>query len=131
MDEMTRKLALGVGLTNACDLRCAHCYRGTGDDALDVDELLDAVAAIPIRAVTFGTGENGLHPDFPRAVRELVRRGVAVTMTTNGYSAKVLSDDALRSMADVEFSIDFPDEAAHDRARGEGNWALILEQMNR
>jgi radical SAM protein with 4Fe4S-binding SPASM domain len=125
------RFALGVGLTNACDLACAHCYRATGDDALDVDLVLAAVDALPTRAVNFGTGENGLHPGFPRAIAELAARGVALTMTTNGYSAAVLPDELLAKMRDVEFSIDYPDPAAHDAARGQGNWALIEAQMER
>jgi MoaA/NifB/PqqE/SkfB family radical SAM enzyme len=40
---MTNGTALGVGLTNACNLSCAHCYRATGEDALDVDAMLAAI----------------------------------------------------------------------------------------
>jgi radical SAM protein with 4Fe4S-binding SPASM domain len=120
-----------VGLTNACDLRCAHCYRTTGDDALDVDDVLEAIGALSVRTVNFGTGENGLHPGFQRMVEELDRRAIAVTMTTNGYSARVLPDRVLALMRDVEFSIDHPERAAHDAARGPGNWDLIEEQMAR
>ena len=131
LGEQERTFALGVGLTNACNLACAHCYRATGGDALDVDAVLAAADALPTRAVNFGTGENGLHPALPRAIRELVKRGIAVTMTTNGYSARVLSDEVLASMRDVEFSIDYPYRDTHDAARGAGNWNLVEEQMAR
>jgi radical SAM protein with 4Fe4S-binding SPASM domain len=127
----TAGFALGVGLTNACDLDCAHCYRAPGTDALGVEDVLAAMDALPVRAVNFGTGENGLHPDFARLVRELAGRGAAVTMTTNGYSAEALDDDTLRLMRDVEFSIDYPTEVAHDAARSAGNWSLIERQMTR
>jgi radical SAM protein with 4Fe4S-binding SPASM domain len=123
--------ALGVGLTNACNLSCAHCYRAVGVDELDPDAVLAAVSAIPTRAVNFGTGENALHPGFADLVRELVRRGIAVTMTTNGHSAAALPDDLLASLRDVELSIDFPTREAHDAARGPGNWDLIEEQTAR
>ncbi len=125
------RFALGVGLTNACNLACAHCYRATGVDALSMREVLAAVEALPTRAVNFGTGENGLHPELGPLVLELTRRGIAVTMTTNGYSAEVLPDDVLALFRDVEFSIDFPSREDHDAARGEGNWALIEAQMER
>jgi MoaA/NifB/PqqE/SkfB family radical SAM enzyme len=59
---MPRTFALGVGLTNACNLKCAHCYRADGVDELSLDQVLAAVEALPTRAVNFGTGENGLHP---------------------------------------------------------------------
>ena len=126
-----RTLALGVGLTNACNLSCAHCYRSPGIDALRPGDLLRAIGALPVRSVNFGTGENALHPEFPLLIEELARRSLRLTMTTNGYSAQALDDDHLRQFAEVEFSIDYPAPHAHDAARSPGNWALIAEQMAR
>ncbi|GAC1576117.1 MAG: hypothetical protein NVS3B20_07710 [Polyangiales bacterium] len=124
-------IALGVGLTNACNLSCAHCYRGTGVDQLAVEDVLKVVDAVPVRSINFGTGENGLHPHFATIIEALSRRGIAVTMTTNGFSTQCLTDATLRLMRDVEFSIDYPDEVSHDGARGPGNWALIAKEMAR
>jgi radical SAM protein with 4Fe4S-binding SPASM domain len=125
------QFSLGIGLTNACNLACDHCYRATGTDSLTMTQVLDAVAAVPTRSVNFGTGENGLHAEFPEVVRRLSDQGIAVTMTTNGYSAEVLDDATLSRFKDVEFSIDHPDKAAHNHARGDGNWELIEAQMQR
>ena len=122
---------LGVGLTNACNLGCAHCYRAVGRDELSVAQVLSAVDAAPTRAVNFGTGESALHPHFADLVRALRARGVEMTVTTNGYSAAALDDEVLSMLRDVEFSVDFPSQEAHDAARGPGNWALIAEQMAR
>jgi radical SAM protein with 4Fe4S-binding SPASM domain len=93
--------------------------------------VLAAVDALPTRAVNFGTGENGLHPRFADVVEALCSRGIAVTMTTNGLSARVLPDATLAKFRDVEFSIDYPSEVEHDAARGPGNWKLVEEQMAR
>lgn len=125
------RFSLGVGLTNACNLSCDHCYRATGTDELSAAQVLAATDAVPTRAVNFGTGENGLHPEFSSLIEALADRGIKVTMTTNGHSAEVLSDEVLSRLRDVEFSIDYPDEGTHDGARGAGNWALIEEQMAR
>jgi len=129
--DSSRPFHLGVGLTNACDLGCAHCYRAPGTDALGATDVLAALESLPTRAVNFGTGESGLHPDFPALVEALVARGVAVTMTTNGYSARALPDDLLSRLRDVEFSIDYPDRDRHDQARGAGNWDLVEAEMAR
>ncbi|MEK6607556.1 MAG: radical SAM protein [Myxococcota bacterium] len=126
-----RGFSLGVGLTNACDLSCAHCYRSPGEDALRASDVLRAALALPTRAVNFGTGENGLHPDFAPLVRALRLRGIDVAMTTNGRSAASLEDEDLARFGDVEFSIDYPTPHAHDRARAPGNWALVERQMER
>jgi radical SAM protein with 4Fe4S-binding SPASM domain len=128
---MSRSLALGVGLTNACDLSCAHCYRPVGEDRLDPEAVLRAVDVTPVRSVSFGTGENGLHPGFEALVRSLADRGIPVTMTTNGRSTRVLPDETLARFADVEFSIDYPSRAAHDASRSPGNWDLIEREMAR
>lgn len=125
------RFSLGIGLTNACNLACAHCYRNTGTDALGKEQVYRAVEAVDTRSVNFGTGENGLHPDFAEIVENLADRGIEVTMTTNGHSAEVLADDVLKRFRDVEFSIDFPSREAHDQARGAGNWDLIATQMAR
>lgn len=123
--------ALGIGLTNACNLSCDHCYRNVGNDSLTVEQVLTAVGSVPTRSVNFGTGENGLHPHFGDIVATLADRGIIVTMTTNGHSARVLSDDELMRFRDIEFSIDYPTKESHDSARGAGNWDLIEEQMGR
>jgi radical SAM protein with 4Fe4S-binding SPASM domain len=128
---MQSSFALGIGLTNACNLACEHCYRNTGNDELSKEQVLSAVSAVPTRSVNFGTGENGLHAQFPDIVDTLVARGIGVTMTTNGHSAMVLSDAVLAKFRDVEFSIDYPTQEAHNHARGAGNWELIEAQMQR
>jgi radical SAM protein with 4Fe4S-binding SPASM domain len=129
--ECVCMFAIGIGLTNACNLSCEHCYRSTGTDALTKGQVLAALDAVPARSVNFGTGENGLHPDFSDLVETITDRGIAVTMTTNGHSAEVLSDERLGRFRDVEFSIDFPSRDAHNAARGDGNWELIADQMQR
>ena len=131
MTTTTPAIALGVGFTNACDLSCQHCYRATGEDRLRLADVIAAVDALPVRAVNFGTGENGLHPEFAALVRTLVDRDVAVTMTTNGHSAAVLPAELLSRFRDVELSIDHPTREEHDAARSAGNWDLIEAQMNR
>ena len=131
MTTTTQTIALGVGFTNACDLSCQHCYRATGEDRLRLADVLAAVDALPVRAVNFGTGENGLHPEFATLVRRLLARDVAVTMTTNGHSAAVLPDELLACFRDVELSIDHPTREEHDVARSAGNWDLIEAQMRR
>src|SRR2546425_11932048 len=71
----TMGLSLGVGLTNACDLACAHCYRDTGGvDQLSLEQVASACECLPVRSVNLGTGENGLHPQYAEIVRELAAR---------------------------------------------------------
>jgi radical SAM protein with 4Fe4S-binding SPASM domain len=124
--------SVGVGLTNDCNLACAHCYRDTATiNSLSLDQIRALCDSIPVRAINLGTGENALHPQFHEILAFLNERGIKTTITSNGYSVSALSDDELRRFQDVEFSLDFPCEAEQDRFRGEGNWSLIFNQIER
>lgn len=127
-----RSFALGLGLTNDCNLACAHCYRDTDRiDHLSLADVRRVCDSLPIRAVNLGTGENALHHSFRTILRELHERGIVVTLTSNGYSTSVLDDEALGWLRDIEFSIDFPTEAEQDAWRGPDNWRLVLAETDR
>ncbi len=68
-----RAFSLGLGLTNECNLACAFCYRDpTRLDRLTLDQVRAATRRLPVRSVNLGTGENGMHPDFP-AILDFLR----------------------------------------------------------
>jgi radical SAM protein with 4Fe4S-binding SPASM domain len=124
--------SVGVGLTNACDLACAHCYRDVDRvDNLSLDDIKILCESILVRAINLGTGENALHPEFRQILAYLKEREVKITITSNGYSISTLSDEEVRLFHDVEFSLDFPTEREQDAFRGKGNWRLIEDQMER
>jgi len=72
-----------------------------------------------------------MHPDFVAMLRYLREQPIKLTITSNGHSIEVLGDADVRAFADVEFSLDYPGEAAQDLQRGAGNWRLIHEQAAR
>src|SRR5713226_10690210 len=60
-----RRFALGLGLTNECNLACSFCYRDpTRLDRLSLEQVRAVMKSLPVRSVNLGTGENGMHPDF-------------------------------------------------------------------
>src|SRR5579864_4510358 len=94
-------IALGLGLTNECNLKCAFCYRDpTRADRLSLDQVKSVMESLPVRSVNLGTGENGLHPEFKAILAYLRTRPVKLTITSNGYSVAVLEDDELRAFHD-------------------------------
>ena len=124
--------SIGLGLTNDCNLACAHCYRDTDRiDRLTLDDVRRVCDSVPVRSVNLGTGENGLHPDFQGILRYLHDRGITIALTSNGYSAAALNDEELGWLTDLEFSLDFATEAEQDTWRGPGNWRLIFDQTAR
>jgi radical SAM protein with 4Fe4S-binding SPASM domain len=125
-------IALGLGLTNECNLACAFCYRDpTRADRLSLDQVKAVMERLPVRSVNLGTGENGMHPDFRAILGYLQTKPVQLTITSNGHSVAVLEDDELRAFHDIEFSLDYPTQAEQDVQRGPGNWALIHQQAER
>jgi radical SAM protein with 4Fe4S-binding SPASM domain len=125
-------IALGLGLTNECNLSCAFCYRDpTRTDRLSLDQVKSVMERLPIRSVNLGTGENGMHPDFKAILAYLRTQSIKLTITSNGHSVAVLEDNELRAFHDIEFSLDYPTQAEQDAQRGNGNWELIHRQAER
>jgi MoaA/NifB/PqqE/SkfB family radical SAM enzyme len=124
--------ALGLGLTNECNLACDFCYRDPDRvDRLSLDEVRSVLERLPVRSVNLGTGENGMHPDFVSILRYLRTQPIKLTITSNGHSIEVLDDPDVRAFADVEFSLDYPTEVEQDRQRAPGNWRLLHDQAAR
>src|SRR5256885_3921910 len=57
--------ALGLGLTNECNLACSFCYRDPArTDRLSLEQVRSVMESLPVLSVNLGTGENGMHPRF-------------------------------------------------------------------
>jgi radical SAM protein with 4Fe4S-binding SPASM domain len=124
--------ALGLALTNECNLACSFCYRDPNRvDRLTLDQVREVITRLPVRSVNLGTGENGMHPEFLAILNYLRSEPVKLTITSNGHSIAILDDERVRAFHDVEFSLDYPTEAEQDEERGPGNWKLIHEQADR
>jgi radical SAM protein with 4Fe4S-binding SPASM domain len=126
------QFALGLALTNECNLACSFCYRDPDRvDRLTLGQVRAVMERLPVRSVNLGTGENGMHPDFQRILTFLKSLPVKLTITSNGHSIAILDDEDVRAFHDVEFSLDYPTAAEQDAQRGAGNWSLIHEQATR
>ena len=124
--------SIGIGLTNDCNLTCAHCYRDTDQIAsLRLEQIKRICQSIPISSMGMGTGENALHPDFIPIVKYLHSEGIRLSIASNGFSLMTIPDEILNAFQDVEVSIDFPTQAEQDAWRGDGNWALVHKAIDR
>ena len=125
-------IALGLGLTNECNLACAFCYRDpTRTDRLSLEQVKAVMERLPVRSVNLGTGENGMHPDFRAILAYLRTRQIKLTITSNGHGVAVLEDNELQAFHDIEFSLDYSTQAEQDAQRGDGNWVLVHQQAER
>ena len=132
MPSRESAIALGLGLTNECNLACAFCYRDPNrTDRLSLEQVKSVMERLPVRSVNLGTGENGMHPDFKATLAYLRTCEVKLTITSNGHSVAVLEDQELRAFHDIEFSLDYPTQPEQDAQRGSGNWELVHQQAAR
>jgi radical SAM protein with 4Fe4S-binding SPASM domain len=125
-------VSLGIGLTSNCNLNCAHCYRDQKRVSnLTLADVQKVCNSLEIGSIGFGTGENGLNPQYFQILDYLHSRHMKMTLASNGYTLSITPDEKLKYFKDVEFSVDFPDRLRQDRFRGEGNWKTVMTGIER
>jgi len=124
--------SVGIGLTNDCNLDCAHCYRDTDRLwSLNLEQVKRICESIPVDSMGMGTGENALNPEFIPIVEYLQGRNIRLSIASNGYSLTTIPEEILSAFRDVEVSIDHPTQAEQDTWRGGGSWALVHQAIER
>lgn len=124
--------------TNACNLYCAHCYRGSGEEAageLTTAEgmtLIEDIARAGFQIMIFSGGEPLLRPDIFDLIHHAREVALRPVLGTNGTlltleTARALKDAGLMAAG---ISLDSLDAAAHDRLRGQqGAWQAAVNGM--
>ncbi len=126
------RVSVGIGITNDCNLDCAHCYRPQGRVyQLSLDDIRAICDRLNVASFNMGTGESWLHPQFAEIVAFLTEQGISMSMASNGYSLTSMPDALLRQFHDVELSVDFATPAGQDAFRGAGNWACVMKAVER
>jgi radical SAM protein with 4Fe4S-binding SPASM domain len=126
------KTSVGIGLTNDCNLGCAHCYRPQDQIyQLGLDDVRAICDRLEVASFNVGTGESWLHPQFAAIVHYLAGLGTPLSMASNGYSLTEMPASLLQAFHDVEVSIDFASPQGQDGFRGKGNWACVMAAIDR
>lgn len=113
----------GWSLTNACNLRCKHCYNNSGKittGELSLDECFkvsDKLKRFGVEAVNFGGGECALSYKFIPLCKYLNKLGIKISYTTNGTTYERIRNH-LFLFSDIGVSLDFANEKRHDLFRG-------------
>ena len=125
-------ISLGIGLTSDCNLNCEHCYRPQDRiHNLTLADVQKVCASLNVGSIGFGTGENGLNPDYFTILEDLHGRKIRMTLASNGHTLSITPDAQLQYFSDVEFSVDFPDAERQDRFRCAGNWQTVMDGIRR
>ena len=121
-------------LTNACNLCCSHCYMYSGKSAhgeLSVDEwcaLVDEFAQCGGTNITFSGGEILAKRGWLSVIERAHQQGISITMLTNGtlWDSQTIAKVA-PWIAEVQISLDGPNEDINAITRGEGYFIKALE----
>jgi radical SAM protein with 4Fe4S-binding SPASM domain len=112
--------------TNACNLRCKHCYQRADKPTLDELTLEEKLAVIDqlvennVSIVAFSGGEPLLCEDFFKVAKYAYERGLYVSVATNGTLLTKENVARLKAtgVAYVEISLDGATAEIHDSFRG-------------
>ncbi|MFP3945292.1 MAG: radical SAM protein [Archaeoglobaceae archaeon] len=120
--------------TNACNLRCKHCYqradRSTPDE-LTTQEAMDAVdemADAGVAYIAFSGGEPLVRKDFFQIVERAKEREMGVAIATNGTH---LTEDKVKKLEDldcqyIQVSLDGL-KKTHNKMRGSNAFERTIE----
>ncbi|MCJ7713327.1 radical SAM protein, partial [Candidatus Bathyarchaeota archaeon] len=112
--------------THKCNLNCQHCYSNSGkalEEELNTKEAIEVVnqlADFGVTALAFSGGEPLIRSDFFEVAQHAVKRGLYVSVATNGT---LLTKENVRKLKKakinyVEISIDGASAQSHDSFRG-------------
>jgi radical SAM protein with 4Fe4S-binding SPASM domain len=112
--------------THKCNLSCKHCYSDSGtarETELSTPEaiaVVDQLADAGVTALAFSGGEPLMRKDFFEVAAHAVKRGLYVSVATNGT---LLTREMARKLKQaqihyVEISIDGATAKTHDEFRG-------------
>ena len=87
---LSAPLEVHFSVTNACSLKCSHCYMDSGEKdpgempAQDFRKAIDLLAGMGVFHVALGGGEALERPDFFELAAYVRERGMVPNLTTNG-----------------------------------------------
>jgi radical SAM protein with 4Fe4S-binding SPASM domain len=112
--------------THKCNLECKHCYSDSGvahEEELSTEEAVNVVnqlADAGVTALAFSGGEPLTRQDFFRVAQHAVKKGLYVSVATNGTLLTKENVKRLKQIGVhyVEVSIDGATATTHDSFRG-------------
>lgn len=136
-DEIRGLFQMHLYLTNACNLRCPHCYMFSGksyDNELSFDEICKLLEAFKLHGGVFlilSGGEVTVRQDFPEIVKFGHKIGLDVNIMTNGTLwTKEMIEELAPYISSVQISIDGYNEETNAKVRGAGSFQKSLETLD-
>ena len=140
-----KKWVIGWGVVSSCNMNCKFCYsRNKRNEEQELDpenwyKFIDKNSDL-IESINYGTGENSLSNDWWNFI-DYIRTSypnIVQSVTTNGYISEVVKNDArkkdifLKAIDEVDVSLDYAKEDAHNNFRGQRKayqWAMNMIKL--
>ena len=127
---------LNIYLTNACNLRCPHCFMRSGlplANELPTAEWLRILSEFKAEggeSVTFSGGEPLMNRDFETILTHAHQIGLSTTILSNGILWTEEQITRLSpSISEIQISIDGFDESSNAKIRGAGHFDRVVRNV--
>jgi radical SAM protein with 4Fe4S-binding SPASM domain len=117
---LSAPLEVHFSVTNACSLRCGHCYMDSGErdegemSAEDFRKAIDLLAAMGVFHIAMGGGEALERPDFFELASYVRACGIVPNLTTNGLMLTKKTAEKCRIFGQVNISVDWSENVGTD-----------------
>ena len=127
---------LNIYITNACNLKCKHCFMLSGkklENELTLEDWMKVLTSFKENGgefVTFSGGEPLMFKNFPQIISHAHDLGLKSTVLSNGllWSGKLIHDLAL-FIDEIQFSLDGVDEETNSMVRGSGHFEKVVDTI--
>ncbi len=127
---------LNIYITNACNLRCKHCFMKSGaalQSELTLESWLSILSDFKVaggKAVTFSGGEPLMFKDFSIVLKHAHNIGLNTTILSNGLLwSETMTEDLASYIDEIQFSIDGVNEETNAVIRGKGNFNQVVNTV--
>ncbi len=121
---LSAPLEVHFSVTNACSLRCGHCYMDSGEKdagempAEDFRKAIDLLAEMGVFHIALGGGEALERPDFFELASYVRSCGIVPNLTTNGLLMTRETAAKCSIFGQVNVSVDWTGKSQRKPARG-------------
>lgn len=124
-------------ITNACNMKCIHCYSEGSNDRnaseLTTDQALalcDSLAELGLTNITLSGGELFLRKDWHLIAERLVQKGIQTNVISNGWfiNAGLIQQAEKAGIKSICISLDGL-KRTHDYIRAKGSFKRVLAAL--
>jgi radical SAM protein with 4Fe4S-binding SPASM domain len=137
--DMDKLSVLAFNMTNRCNLSCVHCGRDESIAALKelpasfFEGVVDDALELGLEQVNITGGEIFIRSDAITLINAIAKKGVFVSIETNGVLLTPTIIDELAKLGDalrISFSMDGFDAETHDSIRGAGAFTATMDTIH-